>query len=144
MRFARRLGSLGSSLAALLLAGQAVMGINLDINSPESIKNAAATAAYDMMSYYQGNQTGQIPGKLPGTWWEGGAMFMTLIQYWHWTGDPSYNPVTIQGMLWQKGEYNDYMPANWSSYLVSFLRGHRIGKQARLSLIILLSQPGKR
>ncbi|KAL1981016.1 hypothetical protein VTN96DRAFT_3240 [Rasamsonia emersonii] len=117
MRFARRLGSLGSPLAALLLAGQAVMGINLDINSADSIKNAAATAAYDMMSYYQGNQSGQIPGKLPGTWWEGGAMFMTLIQYWHWTGDPSYNPVTIQGMLWQKGEYNDYMPANWSSYL---------------------------
>jgi mannan endo-1,6-alpha-mannosidase len=119
MLLARRLGSLRGPLAALLLAGQAVMGINIDIQSPDSIKQAASTAAYDMMSYYTSNQTGQIPGKLPGTWWEGGAMFMTLIQYWHWTGDPSYNPVTIQGMLWQKGDYNDYMPANWSSYLVS-------------------------
>jgi mannan endo-1,6-alpha-mannosidase len=106
-------------LTALVLAGQVAMGINLDITSADSIRNAAATAAFDMMSYYQGNQSGQIPGKLAGTWWEGGAMFMTLIQYWHWTGDSSYNPVSIQGMLWQKGDNNDYLPANWSNYLVS-------------------------
>lgn len=84
----------------------------------ESIKNAAATAAYDMMSYYQGNQSGQIPGKLPDTWWEGGAMFMTLIQYWHWTGDNSYNDITQTGMMWQAGENYDYMPSNYSRYLV--------------------------
>lgn len=71
-----------------------------------------------MMSYYHGNESGQIPGKLPDTWWEGGAMFMTLIQYWHFTGDSSYNDVVTQGMLWQAGENADYMPSNWSSYLV--------------------------
>jgi mannan endo-1,6-alpha-mannosidase len=113
------LRSLAAAVAGLaVLAGQGVNGLNLDINSPASIKAAAATTAYDMMTYYTSNQTGQIPGKLPGTWWEGGAMFMTLIQYWHWTGDDSYNPTAIQGMLWQKGDNNDYMPANWSSYLV--------------------------
>jgi mannan endo-1,6-alpha-mannosidase len=69
-----------------------------------------------MMSDYHGNESGQTPGKLPDTWWEGGAMFMTLIQYWFWTGDTSYNPVTTQGMLWQKGD-NDYFPANDSNYL---------------------------
>lgn len=119
MRLTQRLGALGGPLTALVLAGQVAMGINLDITSADSIRNAAATAAFDMMSYYQGNQSGQIPGKLAGTWWEGGAMFMTLIQYWHWTGDSSYNPVSIQGMLWQKGDNNDYLPANWSNYLVS-------------------------
>jgi hypothetical protein len=72
------------------------------------------------MSYYTGNQTGQIPGKIPDTWWEGGAMFMTLFQYWHWTGDNSYNEVTKQGMLWQAGAQADYMPANWSRYLVCY------------------------
>lgn len=70
------------------------------------------------MSYYDGNKTGQIPGKLPGTWWEGGAMFMALIQYWYFTGDDSYNDVTNQGMLWQKGEHNDYLPSNWTQWLV--------------------------
>jgi mannan endo-1,6-alpha-mannosidase len=34
--------------------------------NPASIKNAAATIAYDMMTYYKGNQSGGIPGVLPG------------------------------------------------------------------------------
>ena len=67
----------------------------------DSIKDVAATTAYNMMSYYKSNQSDSdlVPGKLADTWWEGGAMFMTLIQYWYWTGDSSYNDVTIQGML---------------------------------------------
>ncbi|KAL1999380.1 hypothetical protein VTN02DRAFT_4589 [Thermoascus thermophilus] len=104
-------------LAAVLAGPVAVSAIALDVHDPASIKNAAATAAYDMMSYYQGNRSGQIPGKLPDTWWEGGAMFMTLIQYWHFTGDASYVPVTQQGMYWQAGENADYMPSNYSRYL---------------------------
>lgn len=84
----------------------------------ESLKDAASTAAKDMVSYYHGADPGQIPGKLPGTWWEGGALFMTLIQYWHFTGDSQYNNITTQGMLWQAGAGADYMPANWSNYLV--------------------------
>lgn len=84
----------------------------------DSIKDVAATTAYNMMSYYKSNQSDSdlMPGKLADTWWEGGAMFMTLIQYWHWTGDTSYNDVTIEGMLWQKGN-NDYFPDNQSNYL---------------------------
>jgi len=30
-----------------------------------SIKSAASTAAYGMMKYYKGNESGQIPGLLP-------------------------------------------------------------------------------
>lgn len=72
-----------------------------------------------MMAHYHGNETGQIPGKLPDTWWEGGAMFMTLIQYWYFTGDTTYNDQVNQGMQWQAGN-DDYMPKNWSTYLVYF------------------------
>jgi hypothetical protein len=58
-----------------------------------SIKNVASTIAYDMMSYYKGNLSGQIPGLLPGPppnpkvtnagyfWWEAGAMFGSMIDY---------------------------------------------------------------
>ncbi|RAH48948.1 glycoside hydrolase family 76 protein [Aspergillus brunneoviolaceus CBS 621.78] len=106
-----------TALLAVLTVGQhTVRALQLDLNDEQSIKNAAATAAYNMMSYYHGNESGQIPGKLVDTWWEGGAMFMTLIQYWYWTGDTSYNAVTTEGMLWQKGQ-NDYFPANYSNYL---------------------------
>ncbi|XHF98409.1 hypothetical protein AWENTII_001962 [Aspergillus wentii] len=104
-------------LLTVFLVGQgAVTALEFDINDETSIKNAAATAAYNMMSYYHGNESGQIPGKLEDTWWEGGAMFMTLIQYWYWTGDTSYNDVTTQGMLWQKGN-NDFFPSNDSKDL---------------------------
>src|SRR5271167_4871113 len=39
-------------------------------------------------------------------------MFMTLVDYWRYTGDTSYNDVTSQALLFQVGQNNDYMPAN--------------------------------
>lgn len=74
-----------------------------------------------MMTFYTGNQTGMIPGILPGPptehlgdyfWWEGGAMMGTYVDYWHLTGDTSYNEVVTQGMLHQVGEHRDYQPKN--------------------------------
>lgn len=59
------------------LAGHGVEGaITLDITSPDSIKTAASNIAYDLMSYYTGNNTGDVPGNLPSPyyWWEAGAM----------------------------------------------------------------------
>lgn len=37
-----------------------------EIKHSDSIKSVAATIAYDMMTYYKGNQSGQIVGVLPG------------------------------------------------------------------------------
>jgi hypothetical protein len=85
---------------------------------PASIKSVASTIAYDMMTYYKGNLSGQIPGLLPPPeqggyyWWEAGAMFGSLIDYWYYTGDTSYNDVTMQAMLFQVGEGQDYQPRN--------------------------------
>ena len=89
----------------------------------ESIKKAASDVAYDLMLYYEGNQTGKVPGILPGPppdgdyyWWQGGAMWGTLIDYWHLTGDASYNEVVLQAMIHQRGEpQNAYMPPNWTA-----------------------------
>ncbi|KAB8266194.1 glycosyl hydrolase family 76-domain-containing protein [Aspergillus pseudonomiae] len=106
--------------AALIYLGiqllRTVKAFSVDVSSEQSIKDAASTAAYGMMHYYHGNESGNIPGKLPDTWWEGGAMFMTLIEYWHFTGDTTYNDEVSVGMQWQAGD-GDYMPSNWSSYL---------------------------
>jgi mannan endo-1,6-alpha-mannosidase len=66
-----------STAALCTLAGQGVdAAITLDVTSPSSIKRAASTLAYDMMSYYTGNNTGDVPGNLPSPyyWWEAGAM----------------------------------------------------------------------
>jgi mannan endo-1,6-alpha-mannosidase len=41
-------------------------------------------------------------------------MWGTLIDYWHYTGDTSYNEVISNGIQWQVGENLDMMPSNWS------------------------------
>ena len=78
------------------------------------------------MTFYKGNQTGEIPGILPGPptenkgdyyWWEGGAMMGTYIDYWHLTGDTSYNHVIMEGMLHQTGPEFNYMPPNHTASL---------------------------
>jgi mannan endo-1,6-alpha-mannosidase len=67
-----------------------------------------------MVQYYTGNVTGDVPGNLPAPyyWWEAGAMFGTLIDYWYYTGDDSYNQITIEGMMHQAGPDADFMPEN--------------------------------
>lgn len=68
--------------------------------------------------WYSGNETGQIPGAFPDKWWEGAALFTAALQYWKYTGDDTYNAETSQGMEHQGGDQGNYMPSNYSSYLV--------------------------
>lgn len=77
-----------------------------------------------MMSYYTGNISGQwnIPGLLAQPpsgyyWWEAGAMWGTMIDYWHFTGDTSYNDVVTQALLFQVGPSHDFMPPNQTKTL---------------------------
>ena len=67
-----------------------------------------------MMKYYHGNETAQTPGLLPYPyyWWHAGAMFGSMIDYWYYTGDATYNDVVTQAMLFQVGDDIDYMPSN--------------------------------
>jgi len=39
-------------------------------------------------------------------------MWGSLIDYWYYTGDTTYNDVTMQGMLFQTGPNDDYLPPN--------------------------------
>lgn len=72
-----------------------------------------------MVKYYTGDQPGDVPGNLPDPyfWWEAGAMFGALIDYWHYTGDDEWNDITMQAMLHQVGRDKNYMPLNQSSTL---------------------------
>ncbi|KAL7789969.1 glycoside hydrolase family 76 protein [Trichoderma ceciliae] len=104
------------SALALALLGASAGAINIDFASDASIKDGASTIAYGLVKYYNGNETGQIPGILPSPyyWWETGALFGTLIDYWAQTGDDTYNAVTTQGLLHQVGTDNDFSPMNQS------------------------------
>lgn len=60
-----------------LLAGQgANAALEADLTSPSGVKEAAKTLAKDLMSFYTGNNPGDVAGNLPAPyyWWEAGAM----------------------------------------------------------------------
>ncbi len=80
----------------------------------DSVKAAASTIAFGLARFYTGNNTGDTPGNLPDPyfWWEAGAMFGTLVDYWALTGDDSYNAITSQAILHQATENGDFMPRN--------------------------------
>ena len=94
------------------------------MSNTEEIKTVSATLAYDLLSYYKGNLTGMTLGILPGPppdgdhyWWEAGAMWGAMMDYWYYTGDDSYNQVIIEAMVHQAGHNRDFMPKNWTASL---------------------------
>lgn len=78
------------------------------------MKEACKTIAKNMVSYYTGYRPGDVPGNLPDPyyWWEAGAMFNALIDYWAYTGDDQWNEITTQGLVHQAGDSGAFMPAN--------------------------------
>jgi len=79
-----------------------------------SIKQGAQTLATSLFNTYVGNKAGGTPGILPGPyyWWEAGAMFGGLVDYYYLTGDGQFNDIVSQALLFQVGTNEDYMPAN--------------------------------
>jgi len=85
--FRRR--SIQCILPLALLGTQCVNAISLDLTDTSSIKSASKIIADEMVSYYTGYRAGDVAGNLPSPyyWWEAGAMFGSLIDYWYFTGD---------------------------------------------------------
>ncbi|KAI3395448.1 hypothetical protein diail_1311 [Diaporthe ilicicola] len=96
----------------------------VDFDSRKSIEAAAALKAHDVMSFYHGHEPGKIPGVLSTgpeqndyIWWEAGAMWGTMIDYWRYTGDASYNDIVQSSLLFQAGPDRNYMPPNVSAFI---------------------------
>lgn len=132
MRFSKLLPAV---MAAPALADGIIAPAALDLRSPcmyqtclslcvpinltliaDSVRNVAATLVHDALTYYTGN-TSSNPLELgdlnePYYWWVAGALWGTLIDYWHYTQDPSYNEVVIEALLAPSniGPNFDYMP----------------------------------
>ncbi|KAK6086272.1 glycosyl hydrolase family 76 [Seiridium cupressi] len=106
----------------LAFASAGLAALEVDLDSPDSIRNAAKQVAYDLMSYYHGNESGQTPGILPGPppdgdyyWWIGGALWGVMLDYWHYTGDDTYNAQVNQSLLHQTGPNRDFLEPNWTA-----------------------------
>ncbi|GAB7347515.1 hypothetical protein MBLNU459_g4415t1 [Dothideomycetes sp. NU459] len=111
-----------SICAAAAVSLQLTTALDLDVTSEDSIRSASATLAYGLMSYYKTNETG-TPNSTIGTlppplyWWEAGACWGALIDYWAYTNDDSYNPTVMQALLAQVGPDHNYMPPAYYSSL---------------------------
>lgn len=93
-----------------------------------SIKAAAQIVASNILEFYPNNPNGTAPGiaSQPGAdapigtfdspyyWWEAGAVWNGLLDYWAVTGDAQYNSLVMQALLFQTGPNFDYMPTNQS------------------------------
>ncbi|GIZ42224.1 hypothetical protein CKM354_000550000 [Cercospora kikuchii] len=105
--------------ASLLLAANFTSAIGLDLENEESIVSAGRTIVEHIFTIYKGNETGETPGLLPDPyyWWHAGLMFDSLINYWAVSGDEDLPGVISQGLLFQVGPDNNYMPPNQSKSL---------------------------
>ncbi|GAB7363225.1 hypothetical protein MBLNU230_g3507t1 [Neophaeotheca triangularis] len=108
-----------AALGGILLGANAVSGVTLDLSDNDSIRSAARTVADGMMAFYYGNTTDGIPGLLgePYYWWEAGAMMNAMIDFWYYTGDPSYNDVVMEAMMHQVGPEANFEPPNQTKSL---------------------------
>ncbi|KAF4345109.1 mannan endo-1 6-alpha-mannosidase DCW1 [Fusarium beomiforme] len=108
----------GAGLVLFLAQFAPVQSMNLD--DKDGILDASKGLAGDLISFYKGNESGQIPGLLPEThmktddyyWYESGAFMGSFVDYWQLTGDKTYNKLVTEGIQWQVGKGDDFMPAN--------------------------------
>ena len=108
-----------SLIALLQLAGHAVAAESpFSIDSDDAIKKTASTLASDLLKYYKGNEPGETPGLLPDPYyfWQAGAMWSSLVEYWHYTGDSSHNDLVSNAILSQISLNKDFMPLNQTLY----------------------------
>ncbi|QDS74953.1 hypothetical protein FKW77_004680 [Venturia effusa] len=102
-------------LLAILALPSSILGVQLDVKNPASIRSAASTIARGLLKYYTNNGTNTPPEKIgllpfpPYYWWESGAMWAGLIDYYAYTKDTSYVESTIQALMAQRGPKNDFI-----------------------------------
>ncbi|KAI9708002.1 MAG: hydrolase 76 protein [Bogoriella megaspora] len=104
-----------STLFLAIAAGvQHVAGLELKIDDDASIRQAAATAAEIMFLYYNNSEATSESGKRgllnsPYYWWESGAMWGAMLDYWKLTGDTKYMSQTSDALQYQLGNNSDFM-----------------------------------
>lgn len=108
------MNSLQLLLSIFALYTSAARALDIDFKSKSSINDGLALLAKGLMDYYNGNDTGQTPGMFthPYYWWEAGAAWNSMLDYWYYTGDETYNDLLKSSLIFQVGDNWDYMPQN--------------------------------
>lgn len=95
-----------------------VQALSLDINDKDSICEAAAAVANGQWNYYEGLKYGGTVGMFtyPYYWWHAGEAFGGLLDFYTFCqpDNKTLFDLLFQGMYYQRGEGNNYIPANQS------------------------------
>ncbi|KAF1811304.1 glycoside hydrolase [Eremomyces bilateralis CBS 781.70] len=95
--------------------------LSLDLDSIDSTKDAAKSVAKGVLADYPGTQSENAIGvwNSPYYFWSAGAVWDALVDYWHLTGDSSYNDLVAQALQAQIGPEDAYMPLNQTATLMN-------------------------
>lgn len=91
------------------------LGLDLQLNDKKSTDEALSLIADGVMNYYKGtSEKGQTVGMFttPYYWWEAGAAWGSLLDFWFYTGNDTYNDKIKKGMLGEVGKNKDYLPSS--------------------------------
>ncbi|KIW06565.1 uncharacterized protein PV09_02994 [Verruconis gallopava] len=94
-----------------LFLGASLIGSSVSLSlvpsDVASVKSALKIAADNLMGFYNFAPVGVLPS--PYWWWESAGLFGGMIEYWHYTGDSTYNQAVAQALLSQLSPGNDFM-----------------------------------
>lgn len=91
--------------------------VDLDVDDLKSLQNATSLIAYGLMDYYNGLQYGETIGMFsdPYYWWEAGGAWGSMLDYWFYMENDTYNDIVKQALVYQTGDNRDYIPLNQST-----------------------------
>jgi mannan endo-1,6-alpha-mannosidase len=91
-----------------------VSSLSVDLGDVSSIKDASTTIVKNLLTFYPYQQKGFTPGLLPKPyyWWQAGALWGQLIEYWAYTGNSSWNQLVSEAITFQIGPSKSFMPEN--------------------------------
>lgn len=103
-----------ATLAVALPLFAPANALNMVFDNEQSRNAGLQLLAKGLMDYYTGNNSGQSPGMFswPYYWWEAGAAWNSMLDYWFYTGDDTWNDLLMSSLLYQTGPNWNYMPEN--------------------------------
>ena len=84
-----------------------VSATNPGVGSAANIHTTAQALAEGLMGYYSSAGNGTLPA--PYNWWESSGIWSSMINYWHLTGDLTYNGDVVSALTAQAGNTQDFM-----------------------------------
>jgi mannan endo-1,6-alpha-mannosidase len=110
-----------AQLLAGIFAGAGV--VRAQANNTVGVESSAKAIAESILETYNNGSTPTSPGFIPGLfpeeyyWWESGLAWDTLINYWAYAGDDALVETIQQGLSFQVGAEDNFMPPNQTATL---------------------------